>query len=270
MADGLIFESVRRLDGDAEFVAAVDAVDGVDRSTSTPCSLRPAEVVAGGAGDPIVYVHTLTPTAAIRQVATSSIAAVVDLVLGCAWRAVAALVSTYRLPACRRVADAAATSTPTRSSTGRCASGDEHAIKVAEAAFGPDAVRRSDGARRRRRAGRSTQWLTARRRGPDVRLAVDVATASLTLGAAVGVFGLVFGVGAVAAGGSVVQACVMSLLVFTGASQFSAVSVVAAGGGDVGGPRRGDGAGGPQRGLRAGDVAGDHRIVRPPGASPPS
>ncbi len=48
---------------------------------------------------------------------------------------------------------------------------------------------------------------------------------------AVGVFGLVFGVGAVAAGGSVVQACVMSLLVFTGASQFSAVSVIAAGGG---------------------------------------
>ncbi len=59
----------------------------------------------------------------------------------------------------------------------------------------------------------------------------DVATASLTLGAAVGVFGLVFGVGAVAAGGSVIQACVMSLLVFTGASQFSAVSVAAAGGG---------------------------------------
>jgi 4-azaleucine resistance transporter AzlC len=58
----------------------------------------------------------------------------------------------------------------------------------------------------------------------------DVASASLTLGVAVGVFGFVFGVGAVAAGGSVVQACVMSLLVFTGASQFSAVSVVAAGG----------------------------------------
>jgi 4-azaleucine resistance transporter AzlC len=59
----------------------------------------------------------------------------------------------------------------------------------------------------------------------------DVVTASLTLGAAVGVFGVVFGVGAVAAGASVIQACVMSLLVFTGASQFSAVSVVAAGGG---------------------------------------
>ena len=56
----------------------------------------------------------------------------------------------------------------------------------------------------------------------------------MTLGAAVGVFGFVFGVGAVAAGGSVAQACVMSLLVFTGASQFSAVSVVAAGGSDVG------------------------------------
>jgi 4-azaleucine resistance transporter AzlC len=58
----------------------------------------------------------------------------------------------------------------------------------------------------------------------------QVATASLTLGLAVGVFAFVFGVGAVAAGGSVAQACVMSLLVFTGASQFSAVSVISAGG----------------------------------------
>ena len=54
--------------------------------------------------------------------------------------------------------------------------------------------------------------------------------ASVTLGAVVGVFGVVFGVGAVSAGGSVLQACVMSLLVFTGASQFSAVSVVDGGG----------------------------------------
>ena len=43
-------------------------------------------------------------------------------------------------------------------------------------------------------------------------------------------FGFVFGVAAVGAGASVVQACAMSLLVFTGASQFSAVGVVAAGG----------------------------------------
>jgi 4-azaleucine resistance transporter AzlC len=58
----------------------------------------------------------------------------------------------------------------------------------------------------------------------------DVATASLTLGVAVGAFAFVFGVGAVAAGGSVAQACLMSLLVFTGASQFSVVSVISAGG----------------------------------------
>jgi 4-azaleucine resistance transporter AzlC len=57
-----------------------------------------------------------------------------------------------------------------------------------------------------------------------------VVGAGVTLGIAVGVFGISFGVGAVAAGASVVQACAMSLLVFTGASQFSAVSVIAAGG----------------------------------------
>ncbi len=54
--------------------------------------------------------------------------------------------------------------------------------------------------------------------------------AVLTISAAVGVIGFVFGVGAVAAGASVAQTVVMSLLVFTGASQFSAVSVVASGG----------------------------------------
>lgn len=54
--------------------------------------------------------------------------------------------------------------------------------------------------------------------------------ASVTLGAVVGVFAVVFGAVAVAAGGSVLQACAMSLLVFTGASQFTAVSVVDSGG----------------------------------------
>ena len=58
----------------------------------------------------------------------------------------------------------------------------------------------------------------------------SVVTASLTLSLAVGVFGASFGVGAVTAGASVAQACVISLLVFTGASQFSAVSVIGAGG----------------------------------------
>lgn len=57
-----------------------------------------------------------------------------------------------------------------------------------------------------------------------------VTGAGITLGIAVGIIGLSFGVGAVAAGASVWQTCAMSLLVFTGASQLSAVSVIAAGG----------------------------------------
>jgi 4-azaleucine resistance transporter AzlC len=57
-----------------------------------------------------------------------------------------------------------------------------------------------------------------------------VVVASATLGTAVGVFGVSFGVGAVNAGATILQACVMSLLVFTGASQFAAVSVIGAGG----------------------------------------
>ncbi len=57
-----------------------------------------------------------------------------------------------------------------------------------------------------------------------------VVAASVTLGFAVGVFAISFGVGAVSAGASVGQTCAMSLLVFTGASQFSAVSVIGAGG----------------------------------------
>jgi 4-azaleucine resistance transporter AzlC len=66
------------------------------------------------------------------------------------------------------------------------------------------------------------------RHDPELR---PILSAGLLLGAAVGAFAVTFGVGAVAAGASVAQACAMSLLVFTGASQFSAVSVVAAGGG---------------------------------------
>ena len=57
-----------------------------------------------------------------------------------------------------------------------------------------------------------------------------VVAASVTLGFAVGCFAISFGVGAVSAGATVAQACAMSLLVFTGASQFSAVSVIGAGG----------------------------------------
>jgi 4-azaleucine resistance transporter AzlC len=64
-------------------------------------------------------------------------------------------------------------------------------------------------------------------RDPELR---PVVSAAVTLSVAVGVFGVSFGVGSVSAGVSVTKTCVLSLLVFTGASQFSAVSVFGAGG----------------------------------------
>ncbi len=54
--------------------------------------------------------------------------------------------------------------------------------------------------------------------------------ASIILGVATGVFGVSFGVLAVATGLSVAKTCALSLLVFTGASQFAAVGVIGAGG----------------------------------------
>ncbi|MBB5996730.1 putative branched-subunit amino acid permease [Streptomonospora salina] len=53
----------------------------------------------------------------------------------------------------------------------------------------------------------------------------------LGLGIAVGLSGTAFGAAAVTAGLSVPQACVLSLLAFTGASQFALVGVIAGGGG---------------------------------------
>ena len=53
---------------------------------------------------------------------------------------------------------------------------------------------------------------------------------AIAISVAVGAFGVSFGVLATSAELSVAQAMAMSLLVFTGASQFAAVSVVAAGG----------------------------------------
>lgn len=58
----------------------------------------------------------------------------------------------------------------------------------------------------------------------------EVVRKSLSLGIAVGLYGASFGAAAAAAGFSVVQACAVSLLVFTGASQFALVSVLGAGG----------------------------------------
>ena len=54
--------------------------------------------------------------------------------------------------------------------------------------------------------------------------------AAVTLGAAVGVFGVSFGVVATGAGLSVPMACAFSLFVFTGATQFATVGVLASGG----------------------------------------
>jgi len=57
----------------------------------------------------------------------------------------------------------------------------------------------------------------------------------LGVGVATGAYGVSFGAVSVAAGLSVAQTCALSLLVFTGASQFAMVGVVAAGGAPVSG-----------------------------------
>lgn len=56
---------------------------------------------------------------------------------------------------------------------------------------------------------------------------------ALGIGVAVGAYGLSFGAAAAGAGLSVAQACTLSLLVFTGASQFALVGVLGAGGSAV-------------------------------------
>ncbi len=57
----------------------------------------------------------------------------------------------------------------------------------------------------------------------------------MALGLAVGSSGVAFGAAAVASGMNVAQACVLSLLAFTGASQFALTGAFAAGGGLAGG-----------------------------------
>jgi branched chain amino acid efflux pump len=65
---------------------------------------------------------------------------------------------------------------------------------------------------------------------PDAPSLAGVRRNAWALGVPIGAFGMSFGVLATAGGLSVAQACAMSLLVFTGASQFAAVGVLAAGG----------------------------------------
>jgi len=58
---------------------------------------------------------------------------------------------------------------------------------------------------------------------------------SLAVGVATGAYGFGFGAVSVASGLSIAQTCVLSLLMFTGASQFALVGVVVAGGSPVSG-----------------------------------
>lgn len=62
---------------------------------------------------------------------------------------------------------------------------------------------------------------------------------SLGVGLATGAYGLSFGAIATASGLSVIQASVMSLVIFTGASQFAFVGVIAAGGAPLAGAATG-------------------------------
>src|SRR6202451_676271 len=56
---------------------------------------------------------------------------------------------------------------------------------------------------------------------------------ALSVALTVGAYGVAFGAAGIAAGFTVLQTCLFSLLTFTGASQFAAVGVMAAGGGAI-------------------------------------
>jgi 4-azaleucine resistance transporter AzlC len=84
----------------------------------------------------------------------------------------------------------------------------------------------------RRLTGTSRRLLLLQMRENGESMTVDrISRDALSIGVATGVYAISFGVLAVATGFSVAQTCAMSLLTFTGASQFTYVSVLAAGGG---------------------------------------
>ena len=56
------------------------------------------------------------------------------------------------------------------------------------------------------------------------------ATASLSVSFTVGLYGIAFGAAGIAADFSLLQTCLLSLLTFSGASQFAVVGVMGAGG----------------------------------------
>ena len=61
------------------------------------------------------------------------------------------------------------------------------------------------------------------------------ATQSLSVSFTVGLYGIAFGAAGIAAGFSIVQTCLLSLLTFSGASQFAVVGVLGAGGSAISG-----------------------------------
>lgn len=61
------------------------------------------------------------------------------------------------------------------------------------------------------------------------------ATQSLSVSFTVGLYGIAFGAAGVAAGFSLLQTCLLSLLTFSGASQFAIVGVIGAGGSAISG-----------------------------------
>lgn len=63
----------------------------------------------------------------------------------------------------------------------------------------------------------------------------EVVRDAVAIGIAVGAYGISFGAIATASGLSVLQACALSLLLFTGASQFALVGVLGAGGSPIAG-----------------------------------
>jgi predicted branched-subunit amino acid permease len=77
--------------------------------------------------------------------------------------------------------------------------------------------------------------VPAGREDDDVPDRRDVVRDSLGVGLATGLYGASFGALGVASGLSVLQTCAMSVLIFTGASQFAFVGVIASGGAPLSG-----------------------------------
>jgi predicted branched-subunit amino acid permease len=83
---------------------------------------------------------------------------------------------------------------------------------------------------------RRSQYVLMARTGKNglmVKLSRSTLRDSLSVALTVGAYGVAFGAASVAAGFSVLQSCLFSLLTFTGASQFAAVGVVASGGAPI-------------------------------------